>query len=387
MKIIQSIFIFLLIAFGCRVSAKDHLPTSSIMQGNILILLGKNLDTAQLEIKGACEITDPKNGSRLGSSFFSKNQQIRSFAEGIRWGEGFPGIYQIRITPKKNGSLFFNGIQYEGSLNVYKIGEKLNVVNDLSIESYLQSALSQEFTCPLENEVMSAIAIAARTTAYYYVQKNKDSFWHIDAKEMGYLGSALISPQSPICNAIKATQNLILLHSQEQTKTPFLALWTEHSAGKTAAVSSIYRKEMTSPDGVDAPHAALAREEAKWFYSIPKDRLCHLLQIDGISSIDLFIDPSSNKAYGVRIKDRKGKKHDMEFAVFQKTIGKNSLLSNDLTLALKGHEVVFNGYGKGLGVGLCLYSASAMAQNGELAHTILAKFYPNTELTHLSSVK
>jgi SpoIID/LytB domain protein len=62
-------------------------------------------------------------------------------------------------------------------------------------------------------------------------------------------------------------------------------------------------------------------------------------------------------------------------------------LSNDLTVTLKGREVVFNGYGKGLGVGLCLYSASAMAQNGEMADKILAKFYPQTELANLSVVK
>ncbi len=387
MKFIPSFFIFLLIACGCKVAAKENLPTSSIKPGNILILLGKNLGSAKLEVKGPYVITDPKNGAHITSSSNWKNQQLRPFADGIRWGEGFPGIHQIRVSPKKNGTLFLNGMQYEGSLNIYKVEGKLFVVNDLPVESYLHSLLSQEFASPLEGEVMSAIAIAARTTAYYHVQNSKETFWHVDAKDVGYQGCALVTPKSPIDTAINATQNIILLHTQQDTQTPFPALWTEHSAGKTASIASIYRKEVVCPLGVEAPHAQVARNASKWFYSMPKEKLGHLLQIDGISSIDLFVDPSSNKAYGVRIKDRRGKKHEVDFATFQKNVGKNSVLSNDLSIKLKGSEVVFNGYGKGLGVGLCLYSASAMAQNGEMADKILAKFFPQTELANLSSDK
>jgi stage II sporulation protein D len=386
MKIIHSILFFLAFAFGSGAFAKEDLPLSPIKSGNILILLEKNVPTACLEVRGSYEITDPKTGARLGSSYNGK-KQLCLFADGIRWGEGFPGIHQIRFTPKKNGTLFLNGIQYEGSFNIYRIGKTLSIVNDLSIESYLRSQLSQEFTYPLENEVMAAIAIAARTTAYYHAQKNKEAFWHLEAKEIGYQGSSLVSPQSPICNAIAATKDLILQQPQESGKTPFLALWTEHSAGKTASVSSIYRKDAIGPLGVEAPHAALAREESKWVYSVPNQRLSSLLKIDGIASIDLYVDSPSNKAYGIRIKDRKGKNHDMDFSSFQQSLGKTSLLSNDLCVALKGNDVVFRGYGKGLGVGLCLYSASLMAQNGDLADKILAKFYPQSEMTNLSAVK
>ena len=50
-------------------------------------------------------------------------------------------------------------------------------------------------------------------------------------------------------------------------------------------------------------------------------------------------------------------------------------------------EIHFCGWGKGHGVGLCLYSISAMAQNGDVADKILAKFFKNTSIVNLSILK
>ena len=57
-----------------------------------------------------------------------------------------------------------------------------------------------------------------------------------------------------------------------------------------------------------------------------------------------------------------------------------------MTVTLKGNTIVVSGYGKGHGVGLCLYSASAMAQNGDMAVKILSKFFPDTFLINLSAM-
>jgi SpoIID/LytB domain protein len=47
---------------------------------------------------------------------------------------------------------------------------------------------------------------------------------------------------------------------------------------------------------------------------------------------------------------------------------------------LKGDDLVFTGYGEGLGVGLCLYSAKALAEKGQKATEILNAFFPETRL-------
>ena len=56
----------------------------------------------------------------------------------------------------------------------------------------------------------------------------------------------------------------------------------------------------------------------------------------------------------------------------------------DVLNLIKEGKVIFNGYGRGDGVGLCLYSATAMAQNGENALKILGKFFPKTLVYNLS---
>ncbi|MFA5250444.1 MAG: hypothetical protein WC371_03440, partial [Parachlamydiales bacterium] len=59
--------------------------------------------------------------------------------------------------------------------------------------------------------------------------------------------------------------------------------------------------------------------------------------------------------------------------------------SNDFTIEAKGRDLLFKGFGKGHGVGLCLYAASQMAQNGEMAVKILSKFFPGTYIVNLAA--
>ena len=52
------------------------------------------------------------------------------------------------------------------------------------------------------------------------------------------------------------------------------------------------------------------------------------------------------------------------------------LKSNLFNVSIKGNIAVFEGYGIGQGVGLCLYSAKQMAERGDNAVEILAQFFP-----------
>ncbi len=109
---------------------------------------------------------------------------------------------------------------------------------------------------------MSSLAILARTDAYYHATRATDSFWHVSAKDTGYQGSALIIGNSPIDRAVDTTRHLILVHPENGKSLPFATAWTENSAGKTAPYGTIFRKEGLAPEkGVDAPHAALSRQE------------------------------------------------------------------------------------------------------------------------------
>lgn len=385
MKKAFSFLIFMSVTF--LLFAEQPLVTKPNHPENIHVLLAKNIDEALLEAKGAYVVYNPHDGSKITTSLSGKRFMIKGTPSGIKWGEEYPGIHQIYVVPKsKNSSLLVNGIEYDGAIAIINIKNKINVINDVEIDSYLKSILAPQFPYPLESEVMAAIAIAARTTAYSHVKRNKDAFWHVSSEDINYQGKAIILPDSHVANAVDRTRNLILVLSEGGDNKPFAATWTENSAGKTAPFHTIYRKDWWAPKtGVEAPHAALNREETKWTYKISKKEFNNLLNITAVNGIDLFTDSFSKKTYALKIKEGNNIK-DIDFITFQKILGAENILSNDLQVVILNNDVVFTGYGKGCGVGLCLHSATRMAQNGDNAAKILSKFFPDTFLLNLSAM-
>lgn len=354
---------------------------------NIQVLLSKDKSEALLEVKGPYYIFNPHDGSRVASGLLGKRFIIHELESGLKWGEEFAGIHQIYIKPRsEDTAIFIDGIQYSGGVAIYGVSGMIHIVNDIDIESYVKSLLTSQFPSPLESEVMSSLAILARTDAYYHALKNEESFWHIAAADVGYTGSALIVPNSSVERSVNKTRHLILVHPEGDRNMPFPTAWTEHSAGKTASYESIFRKESIAPErGVDAPHAALHRKETKWSYQISKKALAQHLGIPQVKSIEIFLDKASNKVYALRVQDN-SETHDIDFFTLQNQLGKNHIQSSDFTVAIKDDAILFSGHGKGHGVGLCLYSASALAENGESAVKILSKFFPDTYLYNLNAL-
>ncbi len=353
---------------------------------NIQILLEKDATEVLLEVKGPYYLLNPHDGSRISSGLLGKRFIVRELENGLKWGEEFPGVHQFYIKPRSSEtSIFVNGIQYAGGIAVFGVAGLVHVVNELDIESYVKSSLTSQFPTPLEPEVFSALAILMRTDAYYHATKNQSFFWHVTAEETGYLGCALVVPDSPVEKAVDSTKHLILVHPHGGHNLPFGTAWTENSAGKTASYETMFRKDSSAPEkGVEAPHAALTRLESKWSYKISKKSLSNLVDLGPVQTIETFIDPASNKVYGIRLNDGKTSQ-DLDFFAIQQLLGKTNLLSSDFTVTVKDDSVVFSGYGKGHGAGLCLYSASALAQNGENAVKILSKFFPETYLYNVNA--
>ncbi len=372
----------------CAVAAENnsslHTISEKVTPRSIQVLLEKDAKSALLEVKGPYYIFNPQDGSRVASGLLGKRFMIHELEKGLKWGQEFPGIHQIVVKPRSDEtSIFINGIQYNGAVAIYGVSGNINIVSELDIEEYVKAVLSPQFSGPTEPEVLSALAILTRTNAYFQANRSSGSFWHVIGSDVGYQGSAMTVHDSPVDKAVETTKHLILVHPTQGKNLPFAAAWTENSAGKTAAYQSVFRKDGLTPDrGVEAPHAALARQDSKWNYTISKKTLAHLLDVPQIKSIEVFVDNPSNKVYGLRIKDGVGS-YDFDFFALQAALGKNHILSSDFTANLKDDGVTFVGYGKGHGVGLCLYSATALAQNGENAVKILSKFFPETYLYNI----
>lgn len=342
----------------------------------VKVLVEKNVDGALLEVKGPYRISNPDNGKSLSSGRSGKRYYVFAKQEGLKWGEYFPGVFQLRIAPtSSNTTMLLNGVQYRGAIEIYLIDNKLSFINEVDVESYLKSTLPNKITISTPPSVLDAVAIIARTDTYYTALVNHDAFYHVDAAEVGYQGYAVQFKSPEVERAIDNTRFLVMTYDAQ----PFACTWTENSAGQTASYNVIFRKNTATPKGIKSTFAAKDRNDFKWNYTISGEQLAKLARTNRITNVELFLDQKSQKVYGVRIHDG-SHTEDLDFATFQNTIGANKLLSNDFSVTLKGPSIVFEGYGKGSGVGLCLYSAAQMAEMGEDAPKMLAEFFPYTHL-------
>lgn len=370
--------LFCLLLLICTGLQGQEVPTDlsqTAKPQTIKVLLAKHHSSALLEVKGNYQVINSSDGLEIARGGSNKRYNIHTDARGLNWGEVFPGIYQIRIVPfDAFASILVDGIQYRGCIEICAVGEFLQIINEVDVESYLKSILTAQFPSGINDEVLQAIAVVARTNAYYTIARNAHAFWHVEAEEVGYLGYGVTLQNLRIDQAVDLTRQVILTYKD----LPFAASWTKNSAGTTASFSSMFRKNTPSPDGVQAPLAAKARDKSRWTLSVPTERLAEVAGMPQVTEVTPFRDKSSSKVYALRFKCGE-RFEDISFIDLQKKLGEESLKSSDFTIVLKEGQVIFTGYGEGSGVGLCLYSATLMAKDGLKAKKILSEFFPGTK--------
>lgn len=372
--------ILILIAAVCMSFSTDY--SQKAKPATIKVLVEKGAEKALLDIKGRHHVYNPDDGSHITSHVTSRRHPVTVEEYGLRWGEKFPGSYRLRFVPgDSNSTILVNGIEYKGCVELHAIEGKLFAINEVDVETYLKSTLTAQFPEPRSEEVMNAIAITARTNVYYLLSKNKSSVWHIDGQETHFAGAALLSTKPHVDHAVEITRHAIMT----MNGSPFPATWSEDSAGKTVDFATMLRKPVIAPSGVDAPIAARERKNHMWSFTTSKENLAKMANLPHIQAIDLYLIPQTTKVYGAKLKSS-GSSNDIDFLTLQKVLGSQRLRSNDFTVTSKGDNLIFTGYGDGLSVGLCLFSAEVLAKKGEKASDILATFFPNTQLEKIRSL-
>ena len=380
-KVALASFIFLLTLLHATHDASKIEETDQ--EGTVLlkVLIKENVEGALVDVRGKYKVYNPQNGKQLSSGYKGKRYYLQANDSGLKWGEGYPGVHQIKIVPASNDTtILIDGIQYKGSLEVYDINRQLQLVNELNVEDFLKSTLSQQFSdTDYTPSTYEAIAISMRTTLYDAILKNHNPYWDVLAKNFSYLGYGATLIHQKVDHAVTATKNLILTYNDK----PFSTSWTSNSGGRTASYEAIFRKKSDGPSGVAVAFAQKERELHKWKCSFSSEALAKMFGLTKITACNLYQDKATNKTYALKLCDE-SRFVELTFFEFQEKVGKNRMLSNDLSVQLKENSVFFEGYGKGAGVGLCLFSADQMARSGSSAPQILNHFYPSTHLVKLS---
>ena len=141
---------------------------------------------------------------------------------------------------------------YRGQIEVSVTGQKLNAVNVVGLEQYLQGVVPQEMPSAWPDEALKAQAVAARSYALSHRVSGKSFDLYADVRSQVYGGIVAENPRTTA--AVQATKGEVLLWEGK----PIDALFHSTSGGKTLAAAEVFGKPVPYLVSVDDPHSALS---------------------------------------------------------------------------------------------------------------------------------
>ena len=141
---------------------------------------------------------------------------------------------------------------YRGQIEVGVTGTKLDAVNVLGLEQYLQGVVAQEMPSSWPAEALRAQAVAARSYALAHLIRGKHFDVYADVRSQVYGGVPGENPRTTA--AVQATKGEVLLWEGK----PIDALFHSTSGGHTLDAAEVFGKPVPYLVGVDDPHSDLS---------------------------------------------------------------------------------------------------------------------------------
>lgn len=262
-KILLSVMVLMPIVANMEAAPLDMLkeaftPKPQNNPPAIKVLIVHDKPGALIEVKGRYRLFDPKLNEYISTRFMGKRRFIQPIADGLRWGEEFPGLHQLLIIPEDQSiTTIVDGIEYRGMMYIYDVEGQIAIVNAVNIEDYLKSILARRYLEPIDDEALAAAVIAERTNVYYQMTNPKSKYWAVDGQLTGYQGYAVTGRNVPIEDAIYATRYLIMSNGNggQNQAQPFPAKW-EPSQQDQGAIASKVKFKDANEMSKDGSHAA-----------------------------------------------------------------------------------------------------------------------------------
>lgn len=266
-------------------------------------------------------------------------------------------------------------------------------VTELSLDEYVLGSVLAEVSPVGESpetiaRVFEVQAVLARTYAVAHIGRHKaDGYDLCDTTHCELYDPSRVTT-SRFADAARAavarTSGEILTYQGR----PAEALFHADCGGYTEAADEVWGTPV--PYLISAPDAAPLAAHRHWALSVDADRLRAILNGDARTRVGAKLD-----TIAVRDRDVSGRavtiaiggstphvvRGDDFRTVLNATLGARALQSTRLTIAGAKGAWTFDGTGFGHGVGLCQTGAMARARRGESLTSILADYFPGTDLT------
>lgn len=306
---------------------------------------------------------------------------------------------QFILSPAEGNKIIkFDGKQFRGKIKIVGFNNKINVVNQITLEDYVKGVMTREMPVGkgLEHyEALKAFSICVRTYAYNKLFEGKTHYDILpDTRDQVYGG---VDSETDYSNKIvDETQNLILTYDQK----PAIIFYHSTCGGFTEDAANVFTNAKVPylrsvKDGSLSNCIISPRYE--WKENIPEYRIIQRLFNTGrISSKDYTI-----KSVNINSRFESGRINELEFVLAQNngTDKKISVFGNNIRSVIRtaddksilrsnffeirlssNRTVMINGRGNGHGVGMCQWGAIGLSKNGTDYKQILELYYPGTEI-------
>ena len=283
----------------------------------------------------------------------------------------------IIINSKKDEMIELNSKYYLGSFKVIFNNNDFDIINYIPIETYLLSVLPSEMPVSFELEALKSQAVAARTYAYYFINKfGETREFDVDNTTSyqvynGFNPNMKKEDKNKIALAVEKTKNLIIKYNNE----PIIAYFHSNSGGKT-----INSKEYFG--GKDYPYLiskkdpySLGVKSSTWELIIQNKEFSKIFKYNGLITDKDITYNSDSYVDKMRIGTKQ-----LDTKEIRRNVGYSVMKSERFSVKFNNDNIIFRGIGYGHGVGMSQWGANNMAKKGFNFKDIIEFYYPETKI-------
>ena len=269
----------------------------------------------------------------------------------------------------------FKERSYEGDFELLNKGGKIQIINLIDIDQYLEGVVESESGLGQNLEYYKVQTVISRTYALKYKNKHlSDGFnlcdrVHCQAYQHRRLSATVID------SAVRQTKDLIML---DEKKKLYATYFHANCGGQTCQPDYVWNEKLEGFDSFKDTFC-IRTKQARWEKRIPinewKAFMVNKYDFpiwDSLSNYQLYNFQQSERHaffihpfYGIPLRDLR--------ETFQ-------LKSTFFSCSIEGESVLLKGRGFGHGVGLCQEGAMNMSRKGYDYQQILLFYYPKMQL-------
>ena len=270
-------------------------------------------------------------------------------------------------------------LRVRGALEVRRAPRGLWMVNHVRLEDYVAGTLSREVYSSWEPEMLKAQAVVTRTYALHQMARRAGYAFDLGGDTAGQVYGGYDAENPAAQAAARATRGAYLAYRG----APILAVYHSASGGQTASAEEVWGRRLPYLVSV-----SVAEEEDSpdtyWRASVSGTKLGRALtplgiDVGSVRGVRVVERSQSGRALQVQVSGTE-RSEKLEARALRTALGETVIRSTLFEIRSEGERFVFVGSGHGHGVGMSQWGGQSMARRGASHESILAAFYPGTEM-------